>query len=263
MAGQLQLLVFPLVAKSYMFTFSGLRPLLGATWPWMGVVYITKQVAEISGNSGSISSLDLLSFWIAIIANLVASSAVSVLCHRIIILSEQPLGVRSLHFGYREIRYVLALLGFSLLTILLVTFFTTLSYLIGLKTIGVNFGTAIAIIIILVLYGRLSLAFPDLAVADGRLPWHIWHISHGHVLRIILGATLSGVPLALAVQQLITAASFLQEEGLVSIAMLVEFLSLVVTFLAIMSSAAFLSFTYKVLILGNLTSSKGNLVLGE
>lgn len=245
-----QIPVLSLVARSYVFIFTGLRPLIAATWPWMSVVYVAKQAADVSNSMAGNNNLSF-GLWISIVANLVASSAVSVLCHRVIILSEWPLGIRSVHFGRRELRYLLALLGFSLVTTLIMILFAVLNYATGLSNAGTSTSMAVAVIIILILYGRASLGFPDLAVADGRLPWHVWRASSGHTARIILGAALSGVPLALVVQQLAMVTVLLQEKGLVSVAMFVEVVSLIITFLAIMSSAAFLSFAYQLLVLGS------------
>ncbi|KAF0138361.1 MAG: hypothetical protein FD153_1366, partial [Rhodospirillaceae bacterium] len=186
--------------------------------------------------------------WISIITNLVASTAVSVLCHRIIILGEWPAGLRSVHFGRREIYYLLALLGFSFIVVLMMSLFAGLIRVAGLESGG--FGASVVVIAALALYARVSLAFPDLAVTEGRVPWHVWHASHGQTIRIIMGVALAGLPPALVVQQLVVGAAILHGQGMVEIAAAIDFLGLFVTFLAMMSSAAFLSFVYKLLILG-------------
>ncbi|VBB69124.1 hypothetical protein RIEGSTA812A_PEG_597 [invertebrate metagenome] len=255
--GQLPLL--PLVARSYAFVLMGLRPLLAATWPWIGVVYIAGRAA--TGVSSGLTVEDAVpsALWIMIVTNLVASSAVSVLCHRMIILGEWPLGLRSVHFGRREFHYLLALLGVGFTVACIMLLFTALLRATGLDSRG---GISVSAVVIasitsLVLYARVSLAFPDLAVSEKRVPWHVWRASRGQTARIILGMALSGMPSVLIVQQMVVIVAILQVKGLTGIAILVDILGLIVTFVAIMSSAAFLSFAYQLLVLGSARSSAG------
>ena len=254
--GQLPLL--PLVARSYAFVLTGLRPLLAATWPWIGVVYIAGRAA--TGVSSGLTVADEVpsALWILLVTNLVASSAVSVLCHRIIILGEWPAGLRSVHFGRREFHYLLALLGVGFAVACIMLVLTGVTRAVGLES-GIIGASAVvfASLTSLVLYARVSLAFPSLAVSGKRLPWHVWRASRGQTARIILGMALSGMPSVLIAQQLIVIVAILQIKGIISIAILVDIFGLIVTFIAIMSSAAFLSFTYQWLVLGSSWSSIG------
>ena len=253
--GQLPLL--PLVARSYAFVLTGLRPLLAATWPWIGVVYIAGRAA--TGVSSGLTVEDEVpsALWILIVTNLVASSAVSVLCHRIIILGEWPAGLHSVHFGRREFHYLLALLGVGFCVTCIMLLLTGLLRAVGLDSRGGIIGASavvLASLTSLVLYARVSLAFPDLAVSGKRLPWHVWRASRGQTARIILGMALSGMPSVLIAQQIIVIVAILQVKDLTSLAILVDIFGLIVTFIAIMSSAAFLSFTYQWLVLGSARS---------
>lgn len=255
-----QIPVLSLVARSYVFVLTGLRPLMAVAWPWAGVVYVAGWAADVSGRT-TMEGEPSHGLWISLMANLVANSAVSVLCHRSIILGEQPAGLRSLSFARREVHYLLALLGLGLAIVLAFVLSAGLMHIVGLD--GESVGLVVIVVAALALYARLCLILPDLAVAEGRLPWHVWRASRGQTARIIVGVALSGLPLTLVVLQLALAARVLHVKGLVGTALLVELLALAVSFLIMMIGAAFLSFVYKILVLDPSLSGPGVLESGK
>lgn len=238
--------VFSLVARSYVFTLMGAKPLAAATWPWISLSYIVSWLSKTTGLMPVSGELPF-GVWISLLTNLVASSAVSVLCHRAIILGQWPSGLRSLHFGQRETYYLLALLGFGFIIASTTIVFTILTNILNLKG---NWSTLILIFIVMVLYARMSMLLPDLSVSEQRLPWwHIWHITYGQTARITLGIVISSAPLALVAQQLTVVETFLQPHSSVWTTILFEFLGATITFLAMVNSAAFLAFAYKAILL--------------
>ena len=254
-AGQIP--VLSLVVRSYLFVLMEMRPLMAVVWPWAGVVYVAGWAADISGRV-TMEGEPLHGLWVSLIVNLVANSAVSVLCHRSIVLGEKPAGLRSLSFARREMYYLLALLGLGLAIALVFVLSASLMQIVGLE--GGSVGMGVIVVAALALYARLCLILPDLAVAEGRLPWHVWRASHGQTARIIVGIGLSGLPLTLVVLQLAMASRILHVKGLLGTALFVELLALAVSFLIMMVSAAFLSFVYKMLMLDS--PSPGPTVLG-
>ncbi|MBF0561893.1 MAG: hypothetical protein HQL37_07690 [Alphaproteobacteria bacterium] len=240
-----KLRLWPLIRRSYRFTFDNHDLLFHAGWPWMVVVVVCQLPSLVHpGTPGK----ELLSS----LAMAVAGAAFATVWHRRILLDESPPGWLAVRFGRREIQYLGLGLVLSLGVIvplvglaLLVSALHLPGGIAAWAMIGVAFvGGAVV--------NRLILVFPAVAIDDKETTLRqSWHLTRGNTFRLIAGAVLSFLPLSIVSSALSIIAAKLMVAPVISTRGLgvgVESMAIIVVFYEIAIGAGFMAFTYEDLI---------------
>lgn len=190
-----------LVSAGYRGLFRDWRAFVASAWPWWVVLLLLTFGIEAFADPGLRSITGAI---VALVLWTVAGAVFLVGWHRHVLLGEAVAGRASLHFGRRELRFLVTGILFYLVLVAPMVAIGLFVGILGPAVAGtvldrvLAFGPVAALAIMIIVAPRLSLAFPMVALdAPGRPLATAWQLGRGQTWRLFGGALLVIVPFGL------------------------------------------------------------------